>query len=273
MGFLIPNETAVDAAHAGQAEPDQYDFEAIVAGLAGTGVVSGCAVTPQGTPDMTVAVASGVVAVLGVQVAVGAGNVTVTAAHASLNRWDLVVSSNAGVKSVVAGTAAAVPVFPAIPASSVLLAAVCVRAAVTTIVGADLIDKRVTAGGTNSQRVVEIFCDPSGTTLSTGDGKADFIVPLESNGMNLIRAHAALTTASTSGLPTIQLANVTTGFDMLSTKITIDANETTSYTAATPPVIDAARDDVATGDRIRVDCDVAGTGAKGLSVILTFQLP
>jgi hypothetical protein len=38
-------------------------------------------------------------------------------------------------------------------------------------------------------------------------------------------------------------------------------------------VIDATKDDVATGDLLAVDVDVAGTGAKGLGVILSFQLP
>jgi hypothetical protein len=60
---------------------------------------------------------------------------------------------------------------------------------------------------------------------------------------------------------------------MLTTKITIDASEFTSYTAATAPVIDSANKDVATGDLIAIDVDVAGTGAKGLGVILTFTLP
>ena len=58
---------------------------------------------------------------------------------------------------------------------------------------------------------------------------------------------------------------------MLTTKISIDASEFTSYTAAAAPVIDTGNDDVATGDLIAIDVDVAGTGAKGLGVILTFS--
>jgi hypothetical protein len=38
-------------------------------------------------------------------------------------------------------------------------------------------------------------------------------------------------------------------------------------------VINTANDGVATGDRIMVDVDVAGTGTKGLVVTLTFQAP
>jgi len=138
------------------------------------------------------------------------------------------------------------------------------------------VTKRSTTGAVAAAavvRCVEVVCDPAGTTLSTGDGKADYTIPLELNGMVLLRAHAALSTVSSAGLPTIQIANVATGFDMLTTKITIDVGEFTSYTAATPPVVDGAHSTVSTGDLVRIDCDVAGTGAKGLRAILSFQTP
>jgi fibrillarin-like rRNA methylase len=60
---------------------------------------------------------------------------------------------------------------------------------------------------------------------------------------------------------------------MCSANITIDANEGTSYTATTPAVIDTSHDDVATGNQIRIDCNVAGTGTKGGDVILSFRKP
>jgi hypothetical protein len=61
---------------------------------------------------------------------------------------------------------------------------------------------------------------------------------------------------------------------MLTTKITIDSGEKTSYTAATPPVINTSNDGVATGDEIRVDVDaISTTPPNGLSIILGFQLP
>jgi hypothetical protein len=56
------------------------------------------------------------------------------------------------------------------------------------------------------------------------------------------------------------------GTTILSTKLTIDANEKTSTTAATAAVIsDSALADDA---EITFDIDVAGTGAKGLKVWL-----
>jgi hypothetical protein len=140
--------------------------------------------------------------------------------------------------------------------------------------GAIRVDASAATEIAKQKRTVQILVtDPNGLSLTTGDGKAYFTVPALLNGHNLVAAHAALTTVSSSGLPTIQIANVTDSVDMLSTKITVDASELTSYTAATPPVIDTAHDDVATGDLLRVDVDVAGTGAKGLMVILTFEAP
>ena len=105
----------------------------------------------------------------------------------------------------------------------------------------------------------------------TGDGKAYFPIPTVFDGMNLTDAQASVSTQSTAGLPTIQVYNLTDAVDMLSTRITIGANEYTSYTALTPSVIDAAHDDVVEGDMIRIDVDVAGTATKGLTVLLTFE--
>ncbi len=118
-----------------------------------------------------------------------------------------------------------------------------------------------------------IKVDTDTTTLAIGDGKRIIALEDDLNGMVLVAAEAYVTTVSSSGLPTIQIRNLTDSVDMLTTKITIDASEFTSYTATTRSVVDIAADDVATGDRISIDCDVAGTGAKGLGVHLTFGPP
>lgn len=117
--------------------------------------------------------------------------------------------------------------------------------------------------------------DPGGSAITTGDGKAYFRVPATLNGMNLIGVTASLSTVSSSGIPTVQLRRKRSGsdVDMLSTKLTIDASEVDSSTAAAAAVINSSNDDVATGDQIYFDIDVAGTGAKGLNVEMTFQLP
>lgn len=150
--FTIPN--VADAANAAQAQVDKVDLDIVVAGVAGTGVVNGCAVTAQGSPDMTLAVASGTAKVGAAVVEVAAGNVTITTAHATNPRFDLVVVDNAGTKSVTAGTAAASPSFPAIPANSVVLAAVYVPATDTAIQSNQIVDKRMILGALFHQSVM-----------------------------------------------------------------------------------------------------------------------
>jgi hypothetical protein len=113
--------------------------------------------------------------------------------------------------------------------------------------------------------------DPNGAALTTGNGKAWWTVPAELSGYKITDVDASNTTPSTSGLPTIQLTNNTTTNAVLSTPVTIDVNEATSYTAAAPAVINAANSTVATGHQLRVDVTVAGTGTKGLSVLFTLS--
>lgn len=109
-------------------------------------------------------------------------------------------------------------------------------------------------------------------SLNPGDGLDYLAIPPELDGYNLVNAQARLVTVGTS-TTTIQIANVTQAADMLSTRITLDANEVSSGTAAVPRVIDLANDDVAAYDLLRVDVDGAGSGAKGLIVFLTFERP
>lgn len=115
-----------------------------------------------------------------------------------------------------------------------------------------------------------------GDDHATGDGQAWFVVPACLNGMNLVGVVATVATAGTTGTADFQLRRVRSGsaVDMLSTKITIDSTETSTTTAATPAVINASNDDVATGDIIYLDVDaVQTTKAKGGAVGLEFRLP
>lgn len=111
--------------------------------------------------------------------------------------------------------------------------------------------------------------------LSVADGVFYFTAPPSIDGFELTACYAAVYTASSSGLPTIQIHNMDdgAGSDMLSTRITIDEGELNSFDPATPPVIDLDHCAIAKGDRIRIDVDVAGTGTKGLDIILVFTLP
>lgn len=113
--------------------------------------------------------------------------------------------------------------------------------------------------------------DPS-TLVVTGDGQRYLLVSDDMNGLDLVDCDASLSTATTSGTVTVQLRRQRAGadVDMLSTGITIDATEKTSYTAAVAAVINTANDDVLTGDLIFVDVDVAGSNGKGLVVVVSF---
>ena len=113
--------------------------------------------------------------------------------------------------------------------------------------------------------------DVTDNAVGDGEGEVTLTIPSELNTYELTNIAASVEVAGTTGTQDIQIHNVTDAVDMLSTKITIDSGELTSYTAATPPVINTANDDVATGDKIRVDVDaVHTTAAKGLQVIFTF---
>lgn len=108
------------------------------------------------------------------------------------------------------------------------------------------------------------------TALTVAEGLAGITLPSRFNGLSLTSVVATLTTVSSSGLPSIGIRKNST--EMLSTNVTIDATELSSDTAATAAVIKSdGSQTVATGDTIWIDCDVAGTGAKGLFVELTFS--
>ena len=112
-----------------------------------------------------------------------------------------------------------------------------------------------------SPEVIAVAVSDEETAITTGNAKVTFRMPFA---MTLTAVRASLTTASTSGLPTFDINEG--GTTILSTKLTIDANEKTSTTAATAAVIsDSALADDA---EITIDIDVAGTGAKGAKVYL-----
>ena len=141
MAIDIPN--VADAASRDQAGPDSVDLNIISAGIAGDGVISGISVTEDSPASLTVDYAAGTFIIGDSLVTIGSGSVTATAADATLPRFDLVVVNGAGTVSIVAGTALAQNrVFPAIPATSIALAALDIQAGATTIPTARIIDKR-----------------------------------------------------------------------------------------------------------------------------------
>lgn len=122
-------------------------------------------------------------------------------------------------------------------------------------------------------RYYQLECFTTPDTVIVGDDKKRFDIPIELSGMNLVYCLAEVDTVSSSGAVTIMIRNVTDSVDVLSTALTIDANEYKSTTAATPYVIDGTKDDVVEGDTLAIDVDGAGTGTKGLRVTIGFQYP
>jgi hypothetical protein len=102
------------------------------------------------------------------------------------------------------------------------------------------------------------------TAITTGANKARWRPPYA---IKNVEARAFLKTASSSGLVTVDVNEA--GVSILSTKLSIDASELTSTTAATSPVVSDSV--IAQDAEVTFDIDAAGTGAVGLVVQLIFE--
>ena len=174
MAFTIPNQA--DAGTSSQSEIDAQDIAILVAAYNGSGVVTGGAVTAQGTPDMTVAVAAGTVMIAGTHYAISAGNATIGTADSSNPRFDLISINTSGALVVTAGTAASNPVFPTLPSNTATMAAVHVPAGDTAIATAQITDKRVIARSPGVPDDAILWLGTTGDTAimhSTGSISAD----------------------------------------------------------------------------------------------------
>lgn len=98
------------------------------------------------------------------------------------------------------------------------------------------------------------------TTITTGTAKLTFHMPYA---FTLTEVFTGLSTVSSSGVVTTDVNKA--GVSIFTTRPSIDASEETSLTgtAAVLTTISLAK-----GDKITVDIDAAGTGAKGLKVYL-----
>lgn len=133
-------------------------------------------------------------------------------------------------------------------------------AATTVQAAIDELDTEKVAKATFPEVLIIAIGDET-TAITTGTAKTTFRMPFA---MTLTAVRASLTTASSSGIPTFDINE--SGTTILSTKLTVDASEKTSTTAATAAVIsDSALADDA---EITIDVDVAGTGAAGAKITL-----
>lgn len=180
-GFTIPNAPDTDKSTLDQSEPDRVDFE--ILGNRRKGVVSGAAVTV--VSGNIVAVASGSIAYEGTDYALSAnGSYSLSSAPTSGNRFDLVVAryaTSAVTIQTVTGTASSTnPVFPALPSTDIVLAAI-LRRANESIVANDIIDKRafclastpstITLGTNTTGDYVASLVAGTGITLTNNSGE------------------------------------------------------------------------------------------------------
>ncbi len=128
-----------------------------------------------------------------------------------------------------------------------------------------------TAGGaSNPGYEIKVIAD--GSTYVVFDGAFYWPVPAWLNGKHLVDCAAGVSVVGSADT-VVQIRNVTNGdVDMLSTPITIETGDETSYSAGTQPVVDAGNSQVSTGDRIGIDIDADGGGtAEGLAVVMRFD--
>lgn len=118
----------------------------------GYGIISGLTVTQSATPNMTVNVATGIVHMANGMRYTPTANLTlaISTADATNPRIDIVYVSSTGIISYLAGTPAATPTVPSTPSGGFLLAQISVSANATTVVNANITDKRKIKNTTDS---------------------------------------------------------------------------------------------------------------------------
>lgn len=203
--------------------------------------------------------------------------IPLVAAHATLNRYDLIVAeldwaNNTIALSKVTGTPSSSPSVPSPTRSSTVwqlpLASVLVDAGATSIPASKVTDMRQYS---TQKRVVTFQWTTPAGTLSTGSSRQAWPVPKDFNRWRVVGVQAHVATVSTSGKPTFQIRRVRPGAsdtNILSTALTIDANEKDSMTADVPAVIDTSANVILAGDELHIDVTAAGTGAKGATVFV-----
>ena len=127
----------------------------------------------------------------------------------------------------------------------------------------DTDDDLLTIGdGTNTRKFSDIdtiivAASDESTALTTGTAKVTFRMP--NYATTLVAVRAGVGTAPTGSVLTVDINE--SGTTVLSTKITIDAGEKTSVTAATPPVISDSA--LAADAEITIDIDTVGSTVAG----------
>lgn len=126
-------------------------------------------------------------------------------------------------------------------------------------------DGRITAASNGVQYFTLAVSDET-TAITTGTAKVTFRMPFA---CTVTAVRASVNTASSSGNPTFDINEAGTSI-LGANKLSIDANEKTSQTAATATTI--ADSSIADDAEITIDIDTAGTGAKGAKITIYYTL-
>lgn len=175
MPFQVPN--LADVSYIDQAEPDAGDFRAL--GERGTGFLTGCLVTAQGTPALAVDHAAGTYVIAGTPYTKTSGSIAIVSGESN-PRFDLVVGTATGI-AVLKGVASSNPSFPSTfdPTVHCLFASVYVRQSVTSIAGGDVVDKRVSAPNTFNR----VYTDTTTVAIAVTDSAAK-VFSIKSSGVH-----------------------------------------------------------------------------------------
>lgn len=116
---------------------------------------------------------------------------------------------------------------------------------------------------------IKVFRDQA--DVSAGSDVFIWAVPSELNGLNIIGVEAYVTTVSSSGPVQVSIRNRRTGADVLSDPVVIDEGLEDSEDSTARSSVNGGNAGVLAKDKLIIDVDSAGTGAKGLGVMVMFD--
>ena len=138
------------------------------------------------------------------------------------------------------------------------------RSLVDEILRQDIYNQETTIDPNGTYRQIEVIAVDPSTALTVGDNKVTVTVPFDGT---LVDIHAFVTTASTSGVVDVTLAdknNHDLGY------LVIGANQNGTEESSGQAVIDPQYKEFLRYDRIKVNVDGIGTGSYGLVIQLYF---
>jgi hypothetical protein len=132
---------------------------------------------------------------------------------------------------------------------------------IKTIEGIDILG----SGNIALETPLWVALSDEATALTIGTSKLTIRMPFACK-LTSELPRASVNTVSSSGIVTVDINK--SGATILTNKLTIDVSEKTSTTATTPCSLVNTPTTFTDDEEVTFDIDVAGTGAKGLKVIL-----